>query len=64
MRLLGCIFGANAWGGRWLERRRWKIWGGSLATARVLEDAEIDRFLVRPDTPGDCMLGFDIDPAD
>lgn len=30
----------------------------------MLEDAEIDRFLVRPNTPGDCMLGFDINPAD
>ena len=30
----------------------------------MLEDAEIDGFLVWPDTPGYCMLGFDIDPAD
>ena len=30
----------------------------------MLENAEVDRFLVWPYTPGDCMLGFDIDPAD
>ena len=30
----------------------------------MLEDAKIDGFLVRPNTPRDCMLGFDIDPAD
>ena len=30
----------------------------------VLEDAEVERFLVRLDTPGDGIVGFDIDPAD
>ena len=30
----------------------------------MLEDAEIDGFLVWPDAPGYCMLSFDIDPAD
>lgn len=64
MKFLRRIFRAKAWSGRWLEGRRWKIWGRSLARARVLEYAEVDRFLVWPNTPGDCMLGFDIDPAD
>ena len=30
----------------------------------MLEDAEINRLFVWPDTPGYCVLGFDIDPAD
>ena len=30
----------------------------------MLEDAEIDGFLVWPYAPGYCMLGFDIDPTD
>ena len=58
------IFGANARRGWQLKCRRWKVWGGSLANARMLEDAEVDRFLVWPNTPGDCMLCFYIDPAD
>ncbi len=64
MRFLGRIFGANTWSGGRLECRGWKLWGGSLARAWVLEYAKIDRFLVRPYTPGDCMLGFDINPSD
>ena len=64
MRFLGRISGASAWGGGWLEARLGKGWGMSLARARVLEDAEIDGFLVWPYAPGYCMLGFDIDPTD
>ena len=30
----------------------------------MLEDAEIDRLFVWPDTPRNGMLGFDIDPTD
>lgn len=30
----------------------------------MLEDAEIQGFLMRLDAPGDSMVGFDIYPAD
>lgn len=32
--------------------------------AWMLEDAKVERFLVRLNTPGDGMVGLDIDPSD
>lgn len=30
----------------------------------MLKDAEVEGFFMRLNTPGDGMIGFDIDPAD